>query len=973
MKHIILFLLLLGIGGSTLAQDTQPPYTPADERLDGFNQRKELNKTSLFNGLSPTNIGPTVMSGRVVDLAVSEKDPSHFYVAYASSGLWKTTNNGTSFTPIFDNEAVMTIGDIAVDWDNNTIWIGTGENNSSRSSYAGAGMYKSTDDGKSWEYVGLGETHHIGRIVLHPDNPNVAVVAALGHLYSPNEERGIYRTADGGKTWVKTLFVNKNAGGIDLIADPKDPNTLYAATWERQRRAWNFWESGEGSGIYKSEDGGNTWTKISTEASGFPVGEGVGRIGLTMYNDGSKNIVYALLDNQFRRPKEAETEDDGSLTKEKLRFMFKSEFLKQEEKKIQQFLDDNGFPEKYTAKVVMNMIDKDELRVAQLVEYLENANFLLFDTPVIGAEVYASEDGGKTWKKTHDDYLEGLYYSYGYYFGQIRVSPTDANEIYIMGVPILLSKDGGKSWENINGDNVHVDHHALWVNPNRPGHIINGNDGGVNISYDFGQSWVKCNSPAVGQFYAIEVDMARNYNVYGGFQDNGVWVGPNTYNANTRWHSSGQYPYKSIMGGDGMQVEVDTRDNNTVYTGFQFGNYFRINQETEQRTYITPKHDLGERPLRWNWQTPIHLSIHNQDILYMGSNKLHRSFNQGDDFDAISGDLTQGGKKGDVPYGTLTSITESPLKFGLLYTGSDDGLIYRTSDGGNTWNRLSDKLPKDMWVSRVYASNHKEGRVYASLNGYRWDDFNAYVYVSNDYGATWQQIGTDLPAEPVNVVIEDPHNENLVYVGTDHGLYASIDGGTSFMGMNNDLPAVAVHDLIVHPTANDLIVGTHGRSLYKVNVAHLQALNNDVLTGTMTIFEIPKTTYNSRWGSQFSAWSDPFEPSVSIPIFVKKGGSATLTIKTSDDVVLKTTKVKINNGINYAKYDLSIDQNIAAYEKSLSSEKKEVKLEKADNEKYYLQPGKYTVEVTLNGATAITQMEVKKPRQRRRPEPMPED
>ena len=447
-----------------------------------------------------------------------------------------------------------------------------------------------------------------------------------------------------------------------------------------------------------------------------------------------------------------------------------------------------------------------------VTEYLEDANSLLFDTPVTGAEVYRSEDGGKTWNRTHDDYLEDVCYSYGYYFGLIRVSPHNPEHVYIAGVPVLRSEDGGKTFKSINKDNVHVDHHALWIDPNNAKHLVLGNDGGVNISYDNGETWFKANSPAVGQFYTVSVDMATPYNVYGGLQDNGVWKGSSSYEYSRRWVQAGKYPYERLLGGDGMQVAVDNDRFSSVYTGFQFGNYYRISRGGEA-TYIQPKHSLGERPLRYNWQTPIHLSVHNDDILYMGSNKLHRSMDKGDKMQAISDDLTKGGKEGDVAYGTLTSIHESPLKFGLIYTGSDDGLIHITKDGGLTWKLLSGKLPQDLWVSRVQASSHKESRVYASLNGYRWDDFGSYLYVSDDYGSTWKKIGTDLPHEPINVVKEDPVNENLIYVGTDNGMYISLDGGTSFMKMTGGLPAVAVHDLVIQSARSRLGCG-NPRALY---------------------------------------------------------------------------------------------------------------------------------------------------------------
>ena len=958
-KYAFLFAFIL-FTSFLWAQHDQPGFTPAVERIKSFDQRKALINNSIVTEIPFRNVGPTVQSGRVVELAVNPDDPSIFYAAYASGGLWKTESNGTSFTPIFDNEMVMTIGAIAVDWENDIIWVGTGEVNSSRSSYAGTGVFKSMDGGKTWTHVGLGESHHIGRIVLDKNDPNVAHIAVLGHLYSPNKERGVYKTTDGGKTWTQTLFVNDNAGAVDLISDPNTPSTLYAAIWERTRRAWNFVESGEGSGIYKSTDNGDTWSLMSGKGSDFPMGEGVGRIGLSASNDGGKTVLFAILDNYDRRPKEDQDDEDG-LTKDDLRNMSKEDFLALEKKEIEGYLSDYRFPRKYSADKVIKMVKSDKILPIALVEYVEDANSLLFDTPVIAAEVYRSDDGGKKWEKTHEGYLDNVYNSYGYYFGQIRTGPSDPDKVYIMGVPILRSDDGGANWKSINGENVHVDHHALWVNPDRPGHLILGNDGGVNISYDDGESWFKCNSPSVGQFYAIAVDMQEPYNVYGGLQDNGVWFGPSTYEESLDWHGSGKYPYEVIIGGDGMQVGIDTRDNSTVYTGYQFGNYFRVNTKTGERTRITPKHELGERPLRWNWQSPVQVSVHNQDIIYFGSNKLHRSFNQGDDFMAISDDLTKGGKKGDVAFGTLTSIHESSLRFGLIYTGSDDGKVYVTKDGGTSWNDISSGLPTDMWISRVQASSHEEGRVYVSLNGYRWDDFIAYVYMSDDYGKKWTRIGKDLPLEPVNVIKEDPQNAKLLYVGTDHGTYCSLDGGASFMAFQNGLPAVPVHDLVIHPKANDLVIGTHGRSIYIGSVNELQQLSSEKLKEALLTFKMEEIRYNGFWGKTWAAWLTAEDPETSVPVYSNAATKGTMTVWMGD-LQLQSMPIRLKKGINYLSYNLDVDKDqIEAYEAALNSnnEGKPIELEVSDTDKYYLQKGSYTIKIAANGKEVETDLKIK--------------
>lgn len=897
----------------------------------------EISADNPVANIPFTNIGPTIFSGRVSDIEVNPDDPSKFFVAYASGGLWYTDNNGTSFQPTFDNEDVITIGDFAVNWTDSIIWIGTGEVNSSRSSYAGLGMYVSTDFGKNWTRKGLEETHHIGKVLIDPNDNNHILVAALGHLYSPNSERGIYETTDGGNSWSQQLFVDENSGAVDMIRDPDNSNTLYAASWHRERRAWNFVESGNGSAIYKSTDGGSSWTKLS---GGFPSGDGVGRIGLSMARVDGKSKIYALLDNYNRRPAEEKDEDEG-LTKDDFKKMTDDEFKNLDSKKLGKYLSSNRFPKKYSVESVMEMFDKKKVKPSDLATYLENANSLLFDTPVIGAELYVSEDEGASWQKTHEDYLDGVYNSYGYYFGVVRVNPSNTEEVFVLGVPIIHSTDGGKEFTFIGGDNVHSDHQALWVNPNRDGHIIGGNDGGINISYDDGKHWTKCNSPSVGQFYHITVDMAKPYNVYGGLQDNGVWMGPNTYSEGTRWHGSGQYPYKSIMGGDGMYTQVDPRDNATTYTGFQFGNYFRGNTKTGKRKRITPSHELGEAPLRWNWLSPIHLSAHNPDIFYMGANKLFRSFNQGDDFEAISDDLTTGGQKGDVAFGTLTSIHESPLKFGLLYTGSDDGLIHVSQNAGFNWENISAGLPDSLWVSRVQASFHEKGRVFASLNGYRWDDFRPYLYVSDDFGETWTQLGQGLANDPINVVKEDPVNEDILYIGTDHGAYVSFDRGGKFHKFSADLPHVPVHDIVIHPREHDILLATHGRSIYKGNVASLRSYS-EVSDEELYVFDINNQKAGQLVGRKRGFYESEGKP-ISIQAYAKEAGAAQVQILGGDNQLLQTHNVQLNSGFNHVEISGTIhDKKV----KSLEKDDKEIS--KSSDGLYYLPKGSYTVKIVKN-------------------------
>ncbi|HAL94714.1 MAG TPA: glycosyl hydrolase [Chitinophagaceae bacterium] len=813
--------------------------TPAPDRLRSMEQRKELLKDSLLNSVSFRSIGPSIMSGRVVDVDANPEDPTEFYVAYATGGLWHTVNNGQSFTPIMDSLDVLVIGDIAVNWKSSPrlIWVGTGEVNSSRSSYAGTGVYQSSNNGKTWNYLGLPESHHIGDIELDPSNSQTAWVAVLGHLYSANEERGVYKTTDGGKTWQRSLFVNNGTGCVDLAMDSNNPSVVYAAMWQRSREAWKFEESGPSSGIYRTKDGGANWEKVSGTGSGFMEGTKIGRIGLTTF-PGNSSLVYAVVDNNTPLPAKSKTED-SSYTKELFKEMSAMSFAALNDSKLDDFLRKNRFPRQHTASSVKKAVSEGTLKPTALWDYLDSDDGFQ-NTGIAGCEVYVSTDGGSKWKKANEKPIS-IFNTYGYYFAKIYTSHTNPDKVFILGFSSQVSTDGGKTFSSMDKENVHADHHALWVNPKKDSHLINGNDGGVNITYDDGKNWFKANTPSVGQYYFITTDDAKPYNVYGGLQDNGSWWGPSTHKESIGWTDDGQYAYRMINGGDGMQAQVDKRDNSTVYSGSQFGSYARYNKDKRGGgKFIRPQHELGEKPLRFNWQTPILLSRHQPDILYYGSNRLHRSLNKGDTLIALSSDLTGGGIKGNVPYGTLTAIEESPLRMGLLYTGSDDGKIYRSSDGGYTWTALHQQAvttnkkktspttttgldTKNLWVSRIVASQHKENRVYVTLNGYRHDHFNPYVFVSDDGGQTWKDIAGNLPLEAVNVIREDPTNPSILYVGTDGGVYVSWDGGQTYKGWYAGLPkSVPVHDIAIQQRENEIVIGTHGRSLYVGKLSAIQ-------------------------------------------------------------------------------------------------------------------------------------------------------
>jgi hypothetical protein len=800
----------------------------ANERLNGLKKRKLLDDASALKNIKFQNIGPTQMNGRVVDIEVNPEDPTEFYVGYASSGLWHTKNNGLSFLPIFEKEDTYSIGDIAVNWNpspagtKRIIWVGTGEANSSRSSYSGLGVYKSTDEGKSWEYLGLPESHHIGEIILHPDNKDIAWVAAMGHLYSANKERGVYKTIDGGKSWQHTLSINENTGAVEMDINLKNPDELYACTWYRTRSAWDFKEAGNTSGIYKSTDGGIKWTLLTGPGSGFPNGSGTGRTGIAVSPSNPK-VLYAVVDNNFTRPDTAiKTADTARYLVADFKSISKETFLQLDNKKLDSFLIKNRFPKKYTATSIKQLIETGKLKATDVYEWLI-ADDGFQDAGIYGCEVYRSDDAGKSWRKTNTKDID-VFSSFGYYFGKIFVSPTDENKVITFGISLIVSTDGGKTFTEADKDNTHSDWHACWINPKKDSHWIAGNDGGCNITYDNGNKWFKVTSVPAGQFYGITTDDAKPYNIYGGLQDNGTWVGASSASSRKGNPEPEAFDWKAIGGGDGMQVQVDTRDNRTAYYGSQFGYYNRKTIDGGKAFFIHPMHDLGEPKLRYNWQTPIHLSKHNQDILYYGTNRFHRSLIKGENPTALSGDLTNGKKPGKIPYGTITTINESPLKFGLIYLGTDDGNIHVSKDAGYTWSLIIKGLPAKLWVSRVTPSMHKEGRVFATLNGYRADNFTPYLYVSEDYGNSWKQLGKDLPFEPLNVVTEDLKKENLLYVGSDNGLYASFDRGLTFMGMGHDLPRVHIHDLVIQARENDLVVGTHGRSIYITKLDSVQKI-----------------------------------------------------------------------------------------------------------------------------------------------------
>jgi photosystem II stability/assembly factor-like uncharacterized protein len=932
MNTRTLFLLLIFFNLTGYAQQGSEA-----EMRQTFANRKSMAEKSILRQYPARNIGPTVQGGRIVDIEVNLRNTNEYYLGFGSGGIYKTVNNGITFTPVFDEVDALGIGDFALSQTNSEVlYVGTGEKNSSRSTYAGSGVYKTTDGGKSWQHLGLTGTHHIGRVLIHPEDNNTVWVAAIGALYSNNPERGVYKTTDGGKNWKKTLYINDSTGIIDLVLNPANPNQLFAASWEKSRKAWDFKESGVGSAIYKSDDGGETWYKA---VNGFPQGKQVGRIGLDI-SAANPNTVYAVLDNQGEIRPDKPT-DDGSMKAESLKGLTKENFSKLDDKKLEDFLRASRFPQKYTAKSVKKDISEGKYSPTAIYEYLGgDANASLFNTKIIGAEVYRSDDSGATWKKMNSYDLDGVFFTYGYYFAEIRVDPSNVDKVYIYGVPLLKSSDGGVTWNHLDTlrgeQNIHVDHHALWINPKNGKHILLGNDGGLYASYDEGAYWQHINNMPVGQFYTVNVDMETPYNVYGGLQDNGVLKGSSKSVPNVSRH------WEVIGGGDGMFVAPDPRNSKLVYWGFQFGNYFRV-EPGKPSARITPRNDIGEPAYRWNWRTPLFLSKHNPDIVYMAAQKVFRSLNKGDTWETISDDLSKNKKQGDVPFSTISSLAESPLKFGVLYAGTDDGNVWVSKSGGGSWENISAGLPQNKWVSSLSPSSHDEATVFVSLNGYREDDFKTYLFVSHDYGKTWKSVKGNLPESAANVIIQDPVNASLLYCGLDNGTYVSLDGGSAWHFFNNMLN-VAAYDMLVHPRENELVVGTHGRSVFVANVKPLQALKNTAQA--IMAFPPEPVRHSERWGQKQYPWAKANEPKLSILYYVGKPvPQVVVEVYEEKKNLVRKTSTSGAIGFNSFTWDLKISetaQPVSQKGKSKASVVSESSLK-------YAGKGKYTVKF-INGS-----------------------
>ncbi|MDJ0973191.1 MAG: glycosyl hydrolase [Planctomycetota bacterium] len=943
------------------------PASPAAHEA-AWARHQALERDSVFQGLPWRSVGPVTQGGRVVDIEVVPGKPFAFYVAYASGGLWYTENNGHSFEPLFDDQPTIIMGDVAIDPSNpQCIWVGTGENNASRSSYGGHGVFRSDDGGTTWRSMGLLESDRIGRVQIDPRDGRRVFVAASGKLYTPGGERGVYRTEDGGKTWQQVLPGGPWTGAIDVQLDPKDPDVVYAALWERKRRPWNFEEAGKGSGLYKSVDGGTTWKRLT---DGFPTDEGVGRIGISICH-AQPNVVYATVDHQGLLP-ESQWDLGDRLSAKRVRKMTEAEFLSHSLDEIQGFINELGYEVDFGAKELVEKLKADELSLEALLDKMSDANASLFRTDIRGLEVYRSDDAGATWRRTHAEPLRRVVYTYGYYFGLVRVAPDDPDRVYVAGVPLLTSGDGGKTWASIHGRSVHVDYHAMWIDPASPKHMIVGNDGGIDITYDGGTTWRKVDAQAVGQFYTVAVDQQKPYWIYGGMQDNG------TYKGSSR-SKPGRNEWERIGGGDGMYVQVDPRDR-TVYFGYQFGFYSR--RDPSGKTHgVRPKYGLDDEPLRYNWSTPVHLSPHNADVVYFGTNRLFRSMDKGKTWAAISPDLTRSPNRGNVPFACITTISESTHAFGDLLIGTDDGLVHRSRDGGATWTPCTEGLVRDRWCTRVRISRHDAERAYATFSGYRDDDITAYVFTSDDGGATWRSIADGLPAEPVNVILEDPVHKDLLYVGTDRGAYVSFDRGGRWEALPGGLPTVPVHDLVIQERAKELVAGTHGRSVYVLPLARLYDLAKtpSLRDEALHLFPQKTLTASRNWLRVPGTWSNPrtTKPSRKLGCWSLEAGAVTLEVRDADDRLLRTVEAELPKGLGTIEWDLKLDRDAAvraeaernaAAETPPAAEGHREAWPQAEAKRMgwppYVAPGTYTLVLVRGDTRASTTLEVKAPKSR---------
>ncbi len=875
--------------------------------LPVFAAQAQTPTTSVTNDLAFRTIGPAAMSGRFVDLAVYDSAPHVFYAASSTGGLYKTINNGVSFTAHFGEQATHSIGAIALNQrDTSIVWVGTGERANRQSSSWGDGVYKSTDGGRSWRNMGLKESAHIGRILLHPTNPDQLFVAAMGELWGSNEQRGLYRTNDGGNSWQRVLYVDENTGVSDVAMHPSNPQILYAASYQRRRTSFGFDGGGPGSALWKSTDGGDTWSKLS---NGLPAGD-YGRIGIAIYA-GDANIVYASVEQGLR----------------------------------------------YTASTS-------------------------YEEPLGG--LYRSQDAGATWEQMSTWNPRPMYAS------QVIVDPNDPCRIYMMNF-FSTSSDCGRTSQSLR-QSLHGDDRFMWVNPANSNHLIKADDGGIGISYDRARTWLYVSNLPVSQWYRVSFDMQTPYRVYGGLQDNGSWAGPSaTYRSegivNADWVKWG--------GGDGFFNLIDTTDNRTLYTNSQYLGLSRVDLLTGQRTDIrpgdpqgaisdrrnwntwgdvnAPEQTLGNAMAPANWDAPIHISHHDTRTIYAGTNILWKSTDRGDNWTAL-GDRTTGVDRRTLPimsaaprantlslddgapyWPTISAIAESPRVRDVLWVGTDDGNVQLSTNGGSTWTELSSRLPglpRNAWINGIETSRFADGRAYVVVNNYRNGDFANYVYRTDDSGASWQRLDSGLPANRVaRTLREDLRNQDVLYLGTELGLFWSNDRGSTWSELRGGMPTMAFNDLFIHPREHDLVVGTHSRGIWILdNVRALQELTPAVASRDVHVFST-RAAEQIRYRSEIGHVGDMFYEGDNPPagglidFWLKRAGAVRIDFSNAAGEQVATVRMTGRVGINRTAWNLSHSEPGQDSARAPAGP--------------LVVPGQYAVRVTAGGTSASGTLEVR--------------
>jgi photosystem II stability/assembly factor-like uncharacterized protein len=841
---------------------------------------------SPFESLHFRPIGPASMSGRITDLAVYESNPSIFYVGTAHGGVWKTTNAGTTFEAQFQDQGLISIGDVTVSQNNpDLVWVGSGESNNRQSTSWGDGVYKSTDGGKTWVNMGLKTSRFINRIVIDPRNNDIVLVAATGSLFGPGGERGIYKTTDGGRSWKQTLKVDDDTGANDLVMDSTDNKILYASMYQRRRTACCMNGGGPGSGVWKSTDGGDTWTKLT---KGLP-NEPMGRIGLDV-NRRRPNVLYATVEGQSPLP----AARGGGATPNP------------------DEAPQGGGRGATTAVGV--------------------------DAPPSG--LYRSDDAGATWKKVNNENARPMYFS------QVRIDPNDPETVLYAGVKLHKTVDGGKTVTLNATQTIHDDVHAIWIDPANSNHVIIGNDGGVAISWDMTRTWNFVHNIPVGLFYHVSYDMATPYNICGGMQDNYSWCGPSAVRGAV---GIAGFNWATMQGGDGFVAIQDPTDYRIAYSESQDGNMVRIDRVTGETISIRPQANAGEEPLRWNWDTPLVMSPHDPKVIYAAANKVFRSANRGLNWETQGSDLTSNAKRDDIvtmgvkgsdiriakddgiqAWPTIISFSESPKRAGVAYAGTDDGHLNVSRDGGRSWTDVADKipgLPKGIWVSEVVPSRFDEATAYATFDGHRQNDFETYVYVTHDFGQTWQSAAGNLKGEVVKTLTEDLKNQDVLYIGAETGLFISIDRAKSWVRVKANLPTVRIDEITLHPRDNAMILATHGRAIWILDhlepiqeYAKAQAAATDASLFTpppYAMFRRPARDRNYEfWGDQTFFGENP--PGAAILSWLNKKQVGEVKLRITDAAgrevrEISGTPLANSNkvGIQSACWDLRVQPNPA--------------------------------------------------------------